>query len=761
MPPSTSVSSAGSESIVLESDAMRLTLSAATGAVLQIENRARQLQLVSLPVDEIPWRVELDDADGGARWLSELTRLDHVIDPSGRAIDLRWTTASGLAVTSRIEVSDGVAFNVSVDGASGVAIDKIEYPVITGIGDLHDSADSVLVHSQGTGFLFRRPLHLFESGPVRRQGLRYSPYPEGFNGSTMQLMAYYAEGIGGFQMRTADPTGAMTWLNFYKDDAGALAASFMHQSPDIRPGAVLDVPYPILIEPLVEGTWYEAADRYRAWAIEQPWTARGPLAERADRPTWLLDEVGFATFGINARHDRAAWLDRFHRITDAPVFHVLGVNWPKAEAGYGRGLPGGRDDWFPARFARSNLETMRENGDYWAPFEFDLLLAPDRSEGDLVRTNQLRLPEQKYSFDRYDFPFQCPATDYLPALHAWRDTVLVGTYGADALYYDISANNVLMTCRDPDHGHPVGGGSWMVDAFATMWSRTGEAASKAKGAHVPQGAEMISELFIPSLDFYQARAEASPLSAFEADFFRDWIRTGQVEKIPLFTYVYHEYGPVRMDGWGKLSRETGELFFWVASRVALWGGLFELNYEFSDLEALEGFDDDPAEHYADIVRRAYEVDPAKVEFVREIAGARTGFARAWLVYGTMVRPLEIEVPTIELDYHLYNVHPSRPHHDERGTMRVDGVTHAAWRAPDGRLGFLFVNLLPADETILSITIDPSRYGLPDGDRYRLARVTADSRDSLGRHTGQAVVELTLPPRRVVALELSASGADAE
>lgn len=94
-------------------------------------------------------------------------------------------------------------------------------------------------------------------------------------------------------------------------------------------------------------------------------------------------------------------------------------------------------------------------------------------------------------------------------------------------------------------------------------------------------------------------------------------------------------------------------------------------------------------------------------------------------------------------------------------MRVDGVTHAAWRAPDGRLGFLFVNLLPADETILSITIDPSRYGLPDGDRYRLARVTADSRDSLGRHTGQAVVELTLPPRRVVAVELSASGADAE
>ena len=102
---------------------------------------------------------------------------------------------------------------------------------------------------------------------------------------------------------------------------------------------------------------------------------------------------------------------------------------------------------------------------------------------------------------------------------------------------------------------------------------------------------MISELLIPQVDFFQARAEASPSSGFEADFWRAWVVEGTVEKIPLFAYVYHEYGPVRMDGWAKLAAEAGDIFYWVASRVALWGGLFELNYEFSGLEMLDDNDD--------------------------------------------------------------------------------------------------------------------------------------------------------------------------
>jgi hypothetical protein len=745
--------------ISLENQGARVVLSRHTGAIVQIENRERQLQLVTLPSDGVPWRIEILEPDGSSSWLETFTSFEWHVTEADNSVHLAWTTDPGMVVEADVRVPRGtsdVAFSIAVNGVPGVVIDKVEYPIVTGIGDLHPTADSVLVHSQATGFLFRRPYHLFETGQLRRQGLRYSPYPEGYNGSTMQFMTYYAQDVGGFLMRTADPAGGLKWFNFFKAPAGSLECSFMHQAPDLQPGASLVVPYPVLFEPTREGTWYEAAERYKRWAVEQPWTGRGTLAERDVRPTWLLDDVGFATFGVNAAHDRSRWLDRFHRITDQPVFHVLGVNWPRESTKYGKGHPGGRDDWFPARFSRENLSTIGSNGDYWAPFEFDLLLDEGKSESELVLANRLRLPEQRYSFDSYPFPYQCPASTYLPPLHAWRDATLCGEYGADALYYDISAPNVLMACRNPGHGHPIGGGGWMVDAVGGMWERTGRAAADAKGSHVPQGAEMVHELFIPYLDFYQARAEACPLSIFEADVFRDWIRSGDVEKIPLFAYVYHEYGPIRMDGWAKLSRETGDLFYWVASRVALWGGLFELNYEFSDLEAFPDAVDEPSEHYAEIVARAFEVDPAKVAFVREIALARTGYARPWFVYGTMVRPLDLTVPRIGLEYHLYNAHDRHPNAGEHGTKTVESVVHAAWRGRDGAVAFAFVNLDGDRPQTLGLEIDPKRYGFTDEEPLSWRRLSLDGRTELLTAQGHVTLEITLPPRKITLIDMRPS-----
>lgn len=746
--------------IMLENDSLRIALDGNSGNLLSVENNRSGFQLIQYPAGGPAWRLQVLEA---AKWIEDYTAFTWTYDQTyaqGQAVNLRWTTDLGFTIEGRVELAKAdlnACFFVNVLNEGDHSLDKIEYPIIQGIGNLSNDTDSCLVHSQGTGFLFHDPYRLFEPVPGPRQGLRYSPYPEGFSGSTMQFMAYYAQGKGGFYLAAHDPSKAMKWLNFFKGQTGDLESTFIHQSPDISPGQGLRVPYPVIIGALFEGTWYEAADRYKAWASQQSWTSQGPLWGRQDRSRWLLDEVGFATFGVNASHDRSAWLDRFHAITEGPVFHVLGVNWPKTGADYRNNLPGGRDDWFPASFSEANLETIRKNGDYWAPFEFDLLLSPYRTENREITDSLLALPREKYSFDQYNFPFICPATSYLPELHRWRDERLVAGYGCDALYYDISANNVLMACRNRNHGHPVGGGTWMVDAYCRMYADTKSAATKAKGAYVPQGTEMISEVFIPYMDFYQARAEASPLSSFEADFFRDWIKQGLVEKIPLFTYVYHEYGPVRLDGWGKLSPEVGELFYWVASRVALWGGLFELNYEFSPLEIIDSQAEDPSEHYYDFERRAYGVDPAKVAFVREIAAARTGFARDYLVYGTMIRPLSIEAPEVELDYFLYNVPRDLPHYGERGTLRVPSVVHVAWRYRHEKIGLLFVNLQKEGAQEVTLDIDLANYGFAEGGNYGVELITAVRHTSLPNITGKGRLHLTLPPRRVVLLEIRPVG----
>src|SRR5690606_41177170 len=87
--------------------------------------------------------------------------------------------------------------------------------------------------------------------------------------------------------------------------------------------------------------------------------------------------------------------------------------------------------------------------------------------------------------------------------------------------------------------------------------------------------------------------------------------SGEAELIPMFAYVYHEYGAVRLDGWGKLVNEIGELFYYTVARTYLWGGLYELNYEYSPMEAIDGEENSPEEHYFSFQPKGYEFDPER------------------------------------------------------------------------------------------------------------------------------------------------------
>jgi len=208
------------------------------------------------------------------------------------------------------------------------------------------------------------------------------------------------------------------------------------------------------------------------------------------------------------------------------------------------------------------------------------LAAPSGSSDTAAGTEALQvIPRPTLSRDAYDFPFLCPVTPFARDLHVARDRTLAGEYGVDGVYYDISVNNVRHICLSSEHGHEPGDTVALTAAYRALLADTAGAMRDATaGRVVPQGTEMINEQMLPVVAFYQARAEASPASTFEAGPFRNLIKAGMAEKIPLFAYVYHEYGPVRLDGWAKLSREQGEFVYFVLGRVFLQGGLIELNY---------------------------------------------------------------------------------------------------------------------------------------------------------------------------------------
>ena len=191
-----------------------------------------------------------------------------------------------------------------------------------------------------------------------------------------------AGSCSGRRIPGAAPSG---WTSSVSADA--LVLSVVHKPDAPAAGADLVPAYPVVVAPLGEGSWYEAGDRYRRWAMGQAW------AQPVARSAWLREGVGICTFGINAQHDRSRWLDAIHAMAGTPVFHVLGPDWAAAGQDYQGRLPRGTGDWFPGRFAEANLEAIRRNGDRWAPFEFDLLCADPADDVEPVLASRYRMDD--------------------------------------------------------------------------------------------------------------------------------------------------------------------------------------------------------------------------------------------------------------------------------------------------------------------------------------------------------------------------------
>jgi hypothetical protein len=637
----------------------------------------------------------------------------------------------------------------------------LAYPYITGIGRLGDvPRQDELVHPYATGFLVRNPLDALPAVAGETAGdqpVVLGLYPEGFSGSTMQFLAYSAAGRGGFYVATEDSGSCEKWLNFYRHTAGDLRLAVWHGVTDAATHRDVAPPYVTVLAALDGGEWYDSAERYRTWALAQPWVAHGALTARDDRPRWLFENVGLCTFGINARHDRSAWLAEISRIAGTPVLHVLGPNWPRTGSDYHNRQPGGIGDWFPAEFNEANVRQARASGDYVVPFEFDLLFGQgaDKSDASAGQHALQKFPVIPLSRDAYAFPFLCPANDYARALHVERDRTLVAQHGVDGVYYDISVNNLRHICMSTDHDHAPGDSSAISAAYKTLLAETETAMREAGGGRtIPQGTELINEQMIPYIWFYQARAEASPSAPFEAGPFREQIKQGSAEKIPLFTYVYHDVGPVRLDGWAKLSREQGDYVYYVLGRVFLQGGLIELNYEFSPLEDLAGRSDVPDEHYYHFEARHYAIDPDLASYIGCLARARVGPANRYLAYGAMCRPAPLVLEGdshLELAYYQFNAGKDMREYQASGTMRVPAVLQTAWRYQENR-AWLLLNLASEARTVrLDVDIAPAAD--PTSTSRRLALVQGDHVSTdLGTLEARRTVTLVLPPRRPVMLE---------
>jgi hypothetical protein len=693
--------------IVLENEAVRLLFSADGGALIGLTDVRRGFEHVARPY-ALPFR--LFSLPGRAP-CEAFTDFRCEREPGELRFFWR-TDAADVTATVRL-LADGAAFRASARPRGGDASPQcLEYPLLGGLTSLNER--TWLAHSWTTGVLMNDPASFLPA----EGALRFAPYPECFSGASMQLMSYYHQGTAGLYLAAHDGEGRQKWLNAYAEN-GLLTLSHMAGMEDLRPGAPTLMPYDFVVRLTAGDGWEEAAEMYRAFALRQPWCARGTLAERMPEGDWLHNGVGYCTFGVDAGHDRGRWLRRYREDIGCPGFHVLGPDWTHEPQTFGSGIPGGMEDWLPTRFSPETLAAVRENGDRFAPFEFDFLVDLHQHDREKLTANLQRFPSPTFSHDAYQFNMLCPCEPFTKAFHRERDVQVLREANVDAMYYDISANNLIKVCAAQTHTHTPGGGREITEGYRDIYADTGDALSREAGRPIPLGTEQMCEVFLDRLDFYQARAWAQPCSTLETWPLRGQMLSGQARMIPLFDMVYHEYGVVRMDGWGKLTDAIGGLFFDTVAKTYLWGGLYEVNHEYSPMEELDGVENPPEEHYFRFDPQHCAYSGGRAAYVGRFAAARLGRANPYWVYGRMLPAPAIDAPVRKLAWYHYNHDQQNPSYRARGEYPCPAVRTSLFQSPDGRVALFMV--CPGEEPLtvpLPLRALAERY---DGRRAALHR----------------------------------------
>ncbi len=461
------------------------------------------------------------------------------------------------------------------------------------------------------------------------------------------------------------------------------------------PGAAGAPDYPVVIAAYT-GDWWQAARRYRDWALQQTWTAKGPIRQRTDSPKSLQD-VGLWML-LNGKPEKVtrAMLDAEKLYAGVPV----GVHWYCwHQIPFDNSYP----EYFPtldgmgaaARALTGRGQTVMPyiNARLWdrdiPSFAGAYGAACKQPSG----TNYV----ETYGSGRSLVPM-CPYT------RLWQDKVqevchrLMDECGVNAIYLDQIGAAAPAACYDASHGHAAGGGRYWSDGYRTLLNRIRREAV-AKGTALTT--ENTAEPYMDTVDAYLA-----------------W-NPRHAEDVPLLPAVYSGYTVYFTSP--QAAQDSLDAFCAAQARDFLWGCQLGWN--------------DPW-----ILQEAHR---EKQRFQYALCRYRQA-AKDFLVYGQLldeVRPVNA-VPEAA---HLWN--RTQPH-----TARLPAVMATLWKDDRGRLAVFVVNTSGVPRPF-AFTLEPQRWLKARGP-WRLSALTPEGESAVDLEKDLQAVLGDLQPREIRALILT-------
>ena len=696
--------------VTLENEKVRIVL-ASDGGILEYANKESHLYLLKDAQNPIPVRV--NKQNGGYQEYQDYSF--EILENNANCKKLAYVYYfEPVIIKTYITLNknaDEVVFNLALEGNKhDDTVLDVEYPILDGITSLKDKKTDYFVAPYATGYLFNNPVDAFNGEGGMGLGKNLSLYPSGWY-YTMQFASYYSHGLGGFYWQTKDSGDTIKSLSFL-GMGDTLKLSVYHYLDDIKDGNTT-FDYDFIIANMTEGNWYEAANKYRDWAEEQPWTAQGKLTNREDYDKTLYENTSLVNFGYRANDtswsDMISIYDQIASRIDNSIFNVSIYNNKKY------------------------YDLVREYGHQYLCFEFNSITNDPKYYSNKMVNSVGH--DQIYNLNGATWYYQCAANDNWLDYRVKVDQNYYDTYKVDAFYFDVAFTAVHpIQCFDETHNH---GSRVNVLKYFNKQLENADHQSDELGIH-SVGVEMITEQVLPYIDFYQARANGGILGWMEDGAIRYYVEENIAEKIPLFDYVYHEYGALRMDGYLVPDSELSGSYYHTAAFTTLNGGIPEFNFEFYPVENL------PA---------SSRIDIDMVDYINLLGNVRSGFGKDYLVYGKMQKSPSIGTGYVNYECNNPNISPANGTYPLSGIAKVKEVVISTYEA-NGKIAIFLSNITENDIEVSFVLNVLRDYGIEAGS-ISLTSTIGDVNETVSSiKKGTANIDLTLKSRQVYMLEIT-------
>ncbi len=727
--------------VSIENTGLRVSFDSATGQLVEFTDRENAHAFVEYTAGDELWTIQALAPSEVAELRPSMagTFTHRVLDEHTDSLELAWqdfgiAEAPALCVVARVSLhpEDATAYwSIAIEDTGDLPVGSVHFPRIPGIAPQENER---LATPIWMGQMAENPRgFLSDSGKARRMEWAYPGL------LSLQCIALYRESGPGIFLSADDPAGFVKRFCAFGGAEGRLGIEVVHLPQGGSTGERRYEPAYRVGLGAFEGDWFTAAERYRKWALKQPWAAEARL--RANTVEAWAAETGLWVWNRGRSEKVLSPAMVLQKRTGLPV-SVFWHWWHGCP--YDIGFP----EYLPPREGaeafREGVKLAREAGVNAMVYMNQRLwgMTTESWEREGAERYAVKGPDGKVHPETYNTFKPAPCAAMCIGTPFWRNTYAglaeeaVVDLGVSAIYMDQAC--LSLACYDPAHGHPVGGGTYWMDGFRLLQAdirercdTRPEAGASPARQNVVLAGEGCGEAWLPYLDL---------MLSLQVSMER-YAQPGVWEPIPFFHAVYHGYA-IFFGNYSSLTMppydELWPAEFAPEPPLALLDTTFSQQFR---LEQARAFVWGQQPTIANFLPEHLEQRSEETAYLIRLAKLRLA-GLEYLLHGTMLRPPAPGVPDEEIDISRLSIYAGQKDALKQYRKSCPRVMASAWQARDGRVGLVLVNVTEEPQPI-SLDLPREVYPIPDA--CTMVRIGADGREDLGAAEGEIHIETTLPP----------------